>query len=125
LLSGAPDMIIKRRLLGAAASAPLLFVAAMADAQEAPIINPGAPGHPSGHLTPEQAVALADSAYSPADVMFMQGMIVHHQQAVDMVDELIKRPGTAADPVYLEFTDEIERMNAVVVTMVEDSRKGG
>ena len=72
------------RLLGSAAVTPILFAAAMASAQEAPIVQPGAPGEPVKVLTAEQAVRLADNAYSPADVSFMQGMIVHHQQAVDM-----------------------------------------
>ncbi|HAU23004.1 MAG TPA: DUF305 domain-containing protein, partial [Erythrobacter sp.] len=35
-------------------------------------------------ISAEEATALADNSYSPADVAFMQGMIVHHQQAVDM-----------------------------------------
>jgi uncharacterized protein (DUF305 family) len=61
-----------------------LLVAAPAAAQQAPIVQPGAPGQASKTLTAEEATRLAKSSYSPADVAFMQGMIVHHQQAVDM-----------------------------------------
>lgn len=53
-------------------------------AQDAPIVQPGAPGAPSQTLSPQQANDLARLSHSPADVRFMQGMIVHHQQAVDM-----------------------------------------
>ena len=77
-------MSIKKSLLATAASIPLVFGASITNAQEARIVQPGAPGQPTIQLTAEQAVALADNANSPADTMFMQGMIVHHQQAVEM-----------------------------------------
>ncbi|MFP4519881.1 MAG: DUF305 domain-containing protein [Oceanicaulis sp.] len=50
-----------------------------------PLIQPGAPGEASRVLTAEGSVALSRTGYTPADVTFMQHMIVHHQQAVDMV----------------------------------------
>ncbi|MXO91141.1 DUF305 domain-containing protein [Pontixanthobacter aquaemixtae] len=87
-------MIIKNRLLATAASAPLLFAATLANAQDARIVQPGAPGQPTKQLTADQAVALADNSYAHADVMFMQGMIVHHQQAVDMAALVAERTNT-------------------------------
>ena len=62
----------------------LLCSAAPVLAQGVPIVQPGAPGQPPRELTQDQAVALTRNDYSPADVAFMQAMIVHHQQAVDM-----------------------------------------
>ena len=59
-------------------------------AQEVPIIQPGAPGQASSTLTAEEAIKLSKTSYSPDDVKFMQNMIPHHAQAVDMgvlVDE--------------------------------------
>jgi uncharacterized protein (DUF305 family) len=53
-------------------------------AQEVPIVKPGAPGEANQMLSVEQASKLAGATHTPADVDFMQGMIVHHQQAVDM-----------------------------------------
>ena len=51
---------------------------------EVPIVQPGAPGQPTLNLDAETAVAIANSAYIPADVSFMQGMIIHHHQALLM-----------------------------------------
>src|SRR5690606_2056352 len=53
-------------------------------ASAAPIVQPGKPGEASRQITVEQAVQLASVRYTTADVRFLQAMIVHHQQAVDM-----------------------------------------
>jgi uncharacterized protein (DUF305 family) len=53
------------------------------DPAKAPvIIQPGAPGKPSKELPPSTRGTLPDR--SQADVSFMQGMIMHHAQAVEM-----------------------------------------
>ncbi len=64
-----------------------LFFPASADAQQADsaspvVVQPGAPGKPSKTLPPSTKGTLP--ARSPKDVEFMQGMIMHHQQAVEM-----------------------------------------
>ena len=46
------------------------------------VVQPGAPGAPSRQL-PESTTAPAPQL-SPADISFMQGMVMHHQQAVEM-----------------------------------------
>ena len=51
-------------------------------AQQAPIVQPGAPGKPSKRLPPSTTGVVPQ--LSPADVQFMQGMIMHHAQAVEM-----------------------------------------
>ncbi|HET6628457.1 MAG TPA: DUF305 domain-containing protein [Woeseiaceae bacterium] len=53
-------------------------------ARDAPIVHPGAPGEPAQTLSADEAVEIANTGYSPADVRFMQDMIPHHQQAVEM-----------------------------------------
>ena len=58
---------------------------------KAPIIQPGAPGESSKNLDAEAASAIADSSYTKADVKFLQGMIVHHQQAILMSSLAPKR----------------------------------
>jgi uncharacterized protein (DUF305 family) len=54
------------------------------------IVQPGAPGHSNKTLTPETASA-APRKPSEADIKFMQGMIMHHSQAVEMTDLLRTR----------------------------------
>ena len=49
-----------------------------------PIVLPGAPGQAAKTLSAEEAVKIADNSYSPDDVTFMQNMIPHHAQAVEM-----------------------------------------
>src|SRR5947209_14239779 len=49
-----------------------------------PIVQPGAPGEDSHVIAAEQAVDLSHVQATAADVRFMQGMIHHHAQALDM-----------------------------------------
>ncbi len=58
-----------------------------------PIFQPGAPGQPSRVVTPAEARALSRSTFTEEDVRFMQHMLVHHAQAVEMV-ELLAAHGT-------------------------------
>ena len=51
---------------------------------QVPIIQPGAPGEPSRQISAEEASDLASIRFTAADVMFMQGMISHHAQALEM-----------------------------------------
>ncbi len=74
-------------------AAVLLVSAAAASCQSssepesAPIVQPGAPGESSKRITAEEA-APPLRAPSAVDVSFMQGMIMHHSQAVQMTDLL-------------------------------------
>jgi uncharacterized protein (DUF305 family) len=69
-----------------AASVAACLVLASASAQKAgpaaPVVQPGAPGQPSRVLSPSTHASLPQR--SQADVDFMQGMIMHHSQAVEM-----------------------------------------
>jgi uncharacterized protein (DUF305 family) len=56
----------------------------IAIARDVPIVQPGAPGESPRALSAEEAIAIANTGYSPADVSFMQDMIPHHHQAVQM-----------------------------------------
>lgn len=46
------------------------------------VVQPGAPGKPTRALPPTAKATLPPA--SPADLQFMQGMIMHHAQAVEM-----------------------------------------
>jgi len=56
--------------------------AQQADPATPVVVQPGAPGQPSRTLPPSTRARLPPR--SPADVRFMQGMIMHHAQAVEM-----------------------------------------
>ncbi len=77
-------MINVRRVLGSLVLVGLATAGTGAGAQQAPIVQPGAPGQPTQALTPQQAIQIADTRFSPDDVRFMQDMILHHRQAVEM-----------------------------------------
>ena len=53
-------------------------------ANNAPIIQPGAPGENSKILDPSLASNIAGASYVEADVKFLEGMITHHKQAIVM-----------------------------------------
>jgi uncharacterized protein (DUF305 family) len=97
----------------------LLFATSAAGQQgksteTAPLIQPGAPGQKSKTVT----VASAGTPYhgpTDADTSFMQGMIMHHSQAVEMV-ELLRTRGASkelqalGDRISISQTDEIKYM---------------
>jgi len=49
------------------------------------ILQPGAPGQDTKTIDAAQATDLSKVGHTPADTKFMQGMIGHHAQAVEMV----------------------------------------
>ena len=71
--------------------------------QSAPIVQPGAPGQPNKILNEKTVWTPARAPFS-ADVEFMQGMIMHHSQAVDMV-ALLRTRGKS--PVLKSFGEKI------------------
>jgi uncharacterized protein (DUF305 family) len=56
-----------------------------------PIVQPGAPGEPSRAIDPARAADLSRVQHTGADVRFMQGMIGHHAQALEMTALLPSR----------------------------------
>lgn len=64
--------------------------------QGAPLLQPGAPGEGTRAISAAAATDLSRVAFTTADVRFMQGMIGHHAQAVEMV-ALLKTRSTRAD----------------------------
>jgi len=93
----------------------LLGQASVALAQEAPIIQPGAPGEPVRELSAEDAIKIADTSYSPADARFMSDMIPHHHQALQMAELVADRTNNpelldAAGRINASQGDEIEFM---------------
>ena len=67
--------------------------AAIADARP-PIVQPGAPGQPSHVIAAAQASDLSKVQYTGADIKFMQGMIGHHAQAIEMAALVASHPAS-------------------------------
>jgi uncharacterized protein (DUF305 family) len=100
-----------------------LFVisAATASAQQSnltadspPIVQPGAPGQPGRILSPATVVTPLRPP-AEADISFMQGMIMHHSQAVEMTDLLRTRSRSKelqalGRRISISQTDEMQYM---------------
>jgi uncharacterized protein (DUF305 family) len=83
--SGSVRGVVIRALLAASVSAVFFSPAARAqqtDPAKPAVVQPGAPGEPSKPLPSSTRATLLPR--SSADVQFMQGMILHHAQAVEM-----------------------------------------
>lgn len=81
----------------------------------APIFQPGAPGEAARQISREESLELGQSRYIAADVRFMQHMIVHHNQAVemgDLVEGRTEHPGVIAmaERIALTQTSEMDMM---------------
>ena len=63
-------------------------------ASRPPIVQPGAPGESTQVISAAAAADLSKVGHTAADVKFMQGMIGHHSQAVEMVELLKARTGS-------------------------------
>lgn len=60
-----------------------------------------------GMLSPNQMTALAASSGAEFDRLFLEGMIIHHQGALDMVDALFTEPGAGEDLQLSEFLGHV------------------
>ena len=94
-------------------------------ATDPPIIQPGAPGQPSREITPAEATDLSQIQHTPADVRFMQGMIGHHAQALEMAAPAVEQAGSEgvrllAQRIDLSQQDEIRMMQEWLAARGED-----
>ena len=81
----------------------------------APIVQPGAPGQPSQVIDARQASDLSQLKYTPAEIQFVQGMIGHHMQALEMTELLPARTERGdmqllAKRIEISQADEIDMM---------------
>ena len=80
-----------------------------------PIVQPGAPGESTKVISAEKAVDLSRVQHTAADIKFMQGMIGHHSQAVEMVSLLKTRSASdnmrmLGQRIEVSQLDEIKMM---------------
>ncbi|MCY4599912.1 MAG: DUF305 domain-containing protein [Acidobacteria bacterium] len=93
----------------------LLTLGAAGAGAQPPIVQPGAPGEQSRTISAAEASDLAGIRFSEADVNFMQGMVSHHAQALEMTALVAGRSGRdamrrLAQRIELSQEDEIAMM---------------
>ena len=94
--------------------AALIFLSVAAANGQAPIVQPGAPGENSKLLTPATA-GTNPRTPTEADIAFMQGMIHHHSQAVEMTALMPthtknKKLLSLGERISISQTDEMQYM---------------
>jgi len=100
---------LRPTLLGCSVAAGVMLASAGAWAQQAPLIQPGAPGQASRTLEGREAARVADNRYSADDVKFMQDMIHHHGQALEMAALVRNRTNT---PAVVDLAGRIDASQA-------------
>ena len=86
-----------------------------AGSAQPPLVQPGAPGQSSQTVAANQAADLSKVQATEADIKFMQGMIHHHAQALDMVALLEKNTNSddmrkLGERIKISQRDEIGMM---------------
>jgi uncharacterized protein (DUF305 family) len=114
-------LVLKRRLCPVVTA--LAVVSAVAGCRTAAppgasapvLVQPGAPGQPTQTISPAAATDLSHVQATSADIEFMQGMIGHHAQAIEMTNLLATRTESGdmrklAKRIELSQADEIKMM---------------
>ncbi len=83
---------------------------------DAPIVQPGPPGEAPRSLSAEEAIRIAETAYSPDDVRFMQDMIPHHHQALEMSK---LAPARTNNPEVRDLAARIEASQADEIAFMQ------
>lgn len=76
------------------------------------VVQPGAPGKPSRELSASEQPKTVGWKHTPGDTKFMQGMIGHHAQAVEMV-ELLKTRTEREDMRLLGLRIEVSQNDEI------------
>ena len=79
------------------------------------IVQPGAPGETGREVSPDELATIETPTHTEADVAFMQNMILHHRQALELTALVPARTNRTDLPLFAERieisqTDEIKRM---------------
>jgi len=113
---------------GGSGQAPASRASAPADGPR--IVQPGAPGQAGRTFSAEELSQVEGVSYTAADVRFMQGMIPHHAQALEMT--ALVRQYAASDAVRqmalrmeISQRDEIQLMESWLREHGEPVRAGG
>ncbi|WP_027661308.1 DUF305 domain-containing protein [Salinispora fenicalii] len=80
-----------------------------------PVIVPGRPGEPARVRPADEVRAIATGAHNSLDTWYVQMMIPHHEQALEM-SELV--PGRAADPQVVALAERIRASQAPEIELL-------
>ncbi|MGH2774180.1 MAG: DUF305 domain-containing protein [Actinomycetota bacterium] len=88
------------------------------DADAPRVVQPGAPGESGRELTAEEVEELdiQPPTYIQLDVAFMQGMIIHHGQALEMTSLVPKRSALKDLSLFAERMEISQRDEIAVMT---------
>src|SRR3954462_10006007 len=77
-----------------------------------------------GMLSDEEMAALDRARGSEFDRLFLEGMIRHHQGAIDMVDVLFKAYGAAQDETVFKFANDVQADQSVEIDVMRHMLEG-
>jgi uncharacterized protein (DUF305 family) len=83
----------------------------------APVVQLGAPGESGTTLSPEDVEELSTPMWTDADVAFVEMMIPHHEQALEMAALV---PDRAGDPGLVRMVERMEVSQADEIQLLED-----
>jgi uncharacterized protein (DUF305 family) len=108
----APAFVFALATLTACSSAPVSSGTSPATTPSARIVQPGAPGAATRAFEAGELEALEGVEYTAADVHFMQGMIPHHAQALQMT-ALVRQRGYGTPVRTMALRMEISQRDEI------------
>jgi uncharacterized protein (DUF305 family) len=73
-----------------------------------------------GMMSDDEMAALEKSRGPEFDRLFLEGMIRHHQGAIDMVDKLFKSYGAAQDETVFRFASDVQADQNIEINVMKD-----
>ena len=77
-----------------------------------------------GMLTDEEMAALDRARGAEFERLFLEGMIKHHQGAIDMVDVLFKSYGAAQDETIFKFANDVQSDQSIEIDVMRKMLEG-
>jgi uncharacterized protein (DUF305 family) len=77
-----------------------------------------------GMLTDEEMAALDRARGAEFERLFLEGMIKHHQGAIDMVDVLFKAYGAAQDETIFKFANDVQSDQSIEIDVMRKMLEG-
>jgi uncharacterized protein (DUF305 family) len=111
-MRGVPAMVVAIAASGLSVLACATTGRTTGGPETAPIVQPGAPGEPGRVITAAEAADVPRVQHTAADVRFMQGMIAHHAQAVEMT-ALRRERSTSEDLRLMALRIELSQLDEI------------